>query len=525
MRQSMLLGLLGNAFFGVSQASLIDFAAQLPQCGLSCILEKIPQSACQTVSNDTCICTDKSLENVVELCLLDRCTRLETLSKTAPAREVDGDRRTNTRASEVARIQADACQKPVRERKVDILAPMAIQITGFLAVPLRLYARWSTMHRFATDDWIMLVCGLLFAVFVVLGQLAGAIAFGEDIWMVSADELTLGLKVGIRFGTSRGTDSDKERQIFFIDESFYLVCLGLTKISVLFFYLRIFPNKTFRRATYWTMGYIILTTTVLLFMQIFQCIPFEFNWLGWKGDFGPHQCLNINTLAFVAGGLSISHDVIILILPLPLLIRLNMSWRKKSGIGFMFSLGIFILITSCVRLQYIVNFTRSLNPTWDFTDPLVWSGVEVSVSMIVVCLPALRTLVQKVIPDLFGSGAASKGTPMSPHKASTGSSTGGYHARSGDGHDYDEERREVARAAKLVEKRRKFFSFVPKDREPNESELELGDRSGGEVRTQIRYGNGGPSPRRNSMESGIHVHTTTTFGDTPGESIYGKSTF
>ncbi|KAF6823495.1 CFEM domain-containing protein [Colletotrichum musicola] len=488
MRQSMLLGLLGTAFFGVSQASLIDFAAQLPQCGLSCILEKIPQSACQTVSNDTCICTDKSLENVVELCLLDRCTRLETLK--------------------VARIQADACQKPVRERKVDILAPMAIQITGFLAVPLRLYARWSTMHRFATDDWIMLVCGVLFAVFVVLGQLAGAIAFGEDIWMVSADELTLGLK------------------IFFIDESFYLVCLGLTKISVLFFYLRIFPNKTFRRATYWTMGYIILTTTVLLFMQIFQCIPFEFNWVGWKGDFGPHQCLNINTLAFVAGGLSISHDVIILILPLPLLIRLNMSWRKKSGIGFMFSLGIFILITSCVRLQYIVNFTRSLNPTWDFTDPLVWSGVEVSVSMIVVCLPALRTLVQKVIPDLFGSSAASKGTPMPPHKASTGSSgTEGYHGRSGDGQDYDEERREVARAAKLVEKRRKFFSFVPKDRESNESQLELGDRSGGEVRTQIRYGNGGPSPRRNSMESGIHVHTTTTFGDTPGESIYGKSTF
>ncbi|KAF6802900.1 CFEM domain-containing protein [Colletotrichum sojae] len=504
MRQSMLLGLLGTAFFGVSQASLIDFAAQLPQCGLSCILEKVPQSVCQTVSNDTCICTDKTLENVVELCLLDRCTRLETLK--------------------VARIQADACQKPVRERKVDILAPMAIQITGFLAVPLRLYTRWTTMHRFATDDWIMLVCGLLFAVFVVLGQVAGAIAFGEDIWMVSADELTLGLKVGIRLRTSRATDSDNERQIFFIDESFYLVCLGLTKISVLFFYLRIFPNKTFRRATYWTMGYIILTTTVLLFMQIFQCIPFEFNWVGWKGDFGPHQCLNINTLAFVAGGLSISHDVIILILPLPLLIRLNMSWRKKSGIAFMFSLGIFILITSCVRLQYIVNFTRSLNPTWDFTDPLVWSGVEVSVSMIVVCLPALRTLVQKVIPDLFSS-TASKGTPVPPHKASTGSSTGGYLGRLGDGHDYDEERCEVARAARLVEKRRKFFSFVPKDREPNESELELGDRSGGEVRTQIRYGNGGPSPMRNSMESGIRVHTTTTFGDTPGESIYGKSTF
>ncbi|KAJ0142906.1 hypothetical protein CTA2_1346, partial [Colletotrichum tanaceti] len=310
---------------------------------------------------------------------------------------------------DVARIEAEACKRPVRNRKVDIIAPIVIQALGALAVPLRLYARWTTMQRFESDDLIMIFCGLLFIVFVTLGQLAGSVAFGEDIWMVEPEELTFGLK------------------IFFIDESFYLACLGLTKISVLFFYLRIFPNKSFRRATYAAMTYIGLSTTIMLFMQIFQCIPFSFNWDGWKGDFGPHHCLNINMLAFVAGGLSISHDIIILFLPVPLLWHLNMGLRSKIGIFIMFSLGIFILITSCVRLQYIALFTRSLNPTWDFTDPLIWSGIEVSVSMIVVCLPATRVLWKRSLPRCFSSVATLEFSP--PKRESSTSSRVAQHSK------------------------------------------------------------------------------------------------
>ncbi|OHE97032.1 CFEM domain-containing protein [Colletotrichum orchidophilum] len=486
MRQALLLGLM-VAFFGAVQGSLLEFAAMLPQCGLECILEQIPLSACKVVTNDTCICSDEGLKASVQTCLLERCNKLEAI--------------------EVARIEAQACKRPVRERKVDIMVPLILQITGILVVPLRLYARWTMMHRFEADDWIMMFCGVIFTVFVVLGQLAGAVAFGEDIWMVQPDELTLGLK------------------LFFVDESFYLACLGLTKISVLFFYLRIFPNKSFRWATYATMAYIIISTTVVLLMQIFQCIPFEYNWLGWKGDFGPYHCLNINTLAFVAAGLSISHDMIILLLPLPLLWHLNTSRRTKMGIFFMFSLGVFILITSCIRLRYIVSFTRSLNPTWDFTDPLIWSGLEASVSMIVVCLPALRVLLKRGWPNMFSTIGTAEVNSV-PKKASNTSSRGVYDVKPTDYDDniLNERQEEIAdrkfaareaRAAKLAEKRRKFFSFRSTTVEPNESELELelGDKIRGEVRTQIRYQNGESATRRRSMESGIHVRTTTIFHD------------
>ncbi|WYZ36722.1 hypothetical protein EsH8_II_000228 [Colletotrichum jinshuiense] len=266
------------------------------------------------------------------------------------------------------------------------------------------------------------------------------------------------------------------------------------------------------------MAYIIISTTVMLFGQIFQCLPLEYNWLGWKGDFGPHHCLDINTLAFLAGGLSISHDIIILLLPLPLLWGLNMSKRSKAGIFVMFSLGIFILITSCVRLRYIAQFTQSLNPTWDFTDPLIWSGIEVSVSMIVVCLPALRVLFKRIVPRMFSTAAHSDIT--GPKKASYKLYPLKNFGNSVDSSSPSEDagRREAARenAARIEDKRRKFFSFRSTKADPNESELELGDKVRGEVRTQIRHSDGESSRRRSSMESGIHVRTTTTFYDGVG---------
>ncbi|KAK1593571.1 CFEM domain-containing protein [Colletotrichum navitas] len=475
MRRLRLIGLM-VAFFGASYGSLLDYAGKLPECGLTCTLEHIPLSACKVVTNDTCICSDEKLRASVETCLFERCERMDAI--------------------DVARLEADACKRPIRNRKVEILAPIVIQVIGLLMVPLRLYARWTTVHRIETDDWIVTFCALVFIVFVFFGQLAGWVAFGEDIWMVKPDKLTFGLK------------------IFFIDESLYLTCLGLTKISVLFFYLRIFPNKSFRYATYATMSYIGLSTTILLFLQIFQCIPFSYNWDGWKGDFGPHHCLNINVLAFVAGGLSISHDVIILFLPIPLLWHLNMGLRSKIGIFIMFSLGIFILVTSCVRLRYITLFTRSLNPTWDFTDPLIWSGVEVSVSMIVVCLPTMRILLKRTMPRLFTT-IASLGV-SAPKKPSNASSRLGQRVKSigSRGHRNKGPFDHTAAATGIGKRSSRFFSQRATSPKPNESDLELGDKMFGEVRTQIRFGDVESSRRRGSMELGIHVRTTTTFGDT-----------
>lgn len=223
-------------------------------------------------------------------------------------------------------------------------------------------------------------------------------AFGRDIWEVDIDTLTYGFL------------------LFYIDESFYLAILSLTKISILLFSMRIFPQQGFRRACIACIAWIAASGLAFLFMQIFQCWPLDFIWLGWKGGYkGEHTCLNVHALTYSAAAFGIAQDIVILILPIPLLTQLHASKRKRSQILFMFSLGFFVLLTSCIRLGFIVRFAASWNPTWDYTGPLIWSGLEVGVSMIVTSLPAIRVLLSRTFPGIFGSSqgtARSNSLPM-----------------------------------------------------------------------------------------------------------------
>lgn len=176
------------------------------------------------------------------------------------------------------------------------------------------------------------------------------------------------------------------------------------------------------------MAWVAVSGLIFIFMQVFQCTPVSFIWKGWGGDYGPHRCLDVNMLVFTAAGFSIAQDVVVLLMPLPLLAQLQTSRRVKLGVMLMFSLGIFVVITSCVRLRTVVLFARSTNPTWDYTDTLIWTGLECAVSIIVASLPAIRALVTRIWPGVFGSSAAAAST-----NKSSGGASGGARRRPYDG--------------------------------------------------------------------------------------------
>lgn len=144
------------------------------------------------------------------------------------------------------------------------------------------------------------------------------------------------------------------------------------------------------------MAWVGLSGIAFLLAQIFQCHPIAFVWEGWKkGEFGPHRCVDVNLLTYLSAASNIAQDAAILILPLPVLVRLQVALRTKIAIVVMFSLGVFVLLTSCVRLWAIHGFGDSPNPTWDYTDAVIWTGLEVAVSIIVTSLPAIRVLAQR----------------------------------------------------------------------------------------------------------------------------------
>ncbi|POS73752.1 CFEM domain-containing protein [Diaporthe helianthi] len=337
----------------------------------------------------------------------------------------------------VGRVQADACNTPLRSQKAELMAPLAIEVLGIPAVLLRLFSRWRYTGGYDIDDWIMVACLPIFIVFEVVGRISGQLGFGVDVWMVEPDVFSYALK------------------LFYIDESFYLTVLVLTKISVLFFYLRIFPQKKFRWACYGVMAWVGVSGLTFVFMQIFQCLPVEFVWQGWLGTFGPHRCLNVHALTYTAAAFGITQDLVMLIMPMPLLWNLNTSLRQRIDIGVMFSLGFFILLTSCIRLGFIVKFANTYNPSRDYVGPLIWSGLECGVSMIVTSLPGIRILLVRRRSALAGSTAVNHSG-----YASRGSSRWGSKAVSG------------KKSANWS-----LFSTRAGTQAQNESEVELGDKS------------------------------------------------
>lgn len=57
---------------------------------------------------------------------------------------------------------------------------------------------------------------------------------------------------------------------------------------------------------------------------------------------------------------------------------------------------------SIIRLQALVTFAKSSDPTWDNFPVSLWSTVEINVGIMCTCMPTLRLLLTRVFPVLSG---------------------------------------------------------------------------------------------------------------------------
>ncbi|KAI0484507.1 hypothetical protein GGR56DRAFT_27595 [Xylariaceae sp. FL0804] len=334
---------------------------ELSECSLSCVTDVVAASSCRNLANATCVCASPDLQHDAVRCAATSCSKPEAMT--------------------VGRVTDDACGLKRRSRRIDFWGITAVEGLTFLCLCFRIYGRYLVTRSFEAEDYMMMAVFVLFIVFTVIGKYTSLTAFGVDIWTVPPDTIAYCLK------------------LFYVEEAFYLLLLSLTKAAILCLYLRIFPNRWFRLASWATLAFVSLSTLIMIFLSIFQCSPIGYNWEAWRGEGAAattrHRCLDVNALSYAAAGFAIAQEIAILTLPLPLLVRLNTTWRKRASIILMFSLGVFVLITSCARLRYLLSFARSANPTWDYTDLMVWTALEVNVSIVVASLPAIRQLLAR----------------------------------------------------------------------------------------------------------------------------------
>ena len=141
----------------------------------------------------------------------------------------------------------------------------------------------------------------------------------------------------------------------------YLFDLCLIKLSILIFYLSFATHRTFRLLVNISIGMVAIVSTVMIFLNAFQC-PKDPSYALSAGAFmnrGAAHCFNLKVLFYIQAAFNMATDLIILILPLPLLLQLRMHKAKRYSLLVVFSIGLLVPIASGVRFWGLYLWANS----------------------------------------------------------------------------------------------------------------------------------------------------------------------
>lgn len=106
---------------------------------------------------------------------------------------------------------------------------------------------------------------------------------------------------------------------------------------MLCFYLRLAPHPRFRMICYFSLLYILLVTIAVTLTNAFNCTPIEG---GWNRDPSFHsKCISSKAFAYFPLANNSITDILLMILPIPILMRLQLGWKSKLGLVLMFTAG------------------------------------------------------------------------------------------------------------------------------------------------------------------------------------------
>ncbi|KAI8313264.1 Satratoxin biosynthesis SC1 cluster protein 4 [Colletotrichum sp. SAR11_59] len=218
-------------------------------------------------------------------------------------------------------------------------------------------------------------------------MLAEETGAGRDIWSLKPEQITYFLV------------------LFYVFGMLYLTALAFVKASILFLYLRIFPDEKFRRVLWCTQMFNLLLLIAFVGGTVGSCQPIHYFWDGWTGEM-KGQCINLNAFAMCHGALNVALDVWMLVLPATQVYDLRMPLMRKLGVMLMFGVGVLV--------KALLIFSTSYNVTVDSFQSSLWSHIELCVGIFVACLPSTRQvwriLFPKILTQLSRTGRSAKGS-------------------------------------------------------------------------------------------------------------------
>ena len=179
----------------------------------------------------------------------------------------------------------------------------------------------------------------------------------------------------------------------------------MVKLSILFFYRTFATKKTFRRLVHATIAFVMASTTGMILVTAFECpskpsLAYSEHIFTRRKQYG---CLPVRKLYFAQASMNIFSDIVVFILPLPVLIKLRMETHKRVGLLFLFSVGLLVPIAAIFRIQAVRLWAKA---GWHeqryYGGYLIfWDHIESNTAIICASVPSLQPLFRGLFGRVF----------------------------------------------------------------------------------------------------------------------------
>lgn len=112
--------------------------------------------------------------------------------------------------------------------------------------------------------------------------------------------------------------------------------LLFVKLSLLLLYKEINPNRRFGLAVYLVMTICVIQTIGTIAGLIFKCWPIKLSW----DPRVPGQCVDARLFYWTITGVNVGTDVLVFVLPIPMIWPVQMTFRQKATLIVMFAVGL-----------------------------------------------------------------------------------------------------------------------------------------------------------------------------------------
>ncbi|KAH8647368.1 hypothetical protein BX600DRAFT_153121 [Xylariales sp. PMI_506] len=369
----------GAAAASLDVNSTLSLIQMVPSCAVSCVLSTLESASCSLTnitSLENCLCTNEPAQYDINVCVQQNCTSIRDQEVTFF-------------------LESQLCAGyPVESRSNQIILTAIISMSlAVVVIAGRCGARWKLTGRLWSDDYIAIFTLIFFLAFAAMEGVSAEKGFGLHHWNVNP------------------ANGPILSQLLYASKLVYVVVQCTGKIGILVMYQRVFDTgsngvRWFRFTIWGLIAFCLVEELIYILIIALQCLPVA---ALWDTSITGAKCINADLAFFIGAIFNIVGDIVLIILPIPMLHKLQVSQRKRIGVAIMFAVASLGFVASIVRVKYLVEGASKFDSSWYYVGVGVWSIIELLCVVVCGSIPALRPVLAFTVEPLrsYFSGAVS----------------------------------------------------------------------------------------------------------------------